>query len=210
LSEIENMETTDLNELKQLVAELRADHVKQKEKEQRDSWTKYVSLTMVCIAVLAAIATLKGGGFSTRTLKEMNEATFNQTEASDQWAFYQSKSIKENLYEIELDHLNAAATPDAALVAKMKAKIDRYEKDKAEITALAKNYETARDAARKTATSAAEHSKGMGLSITLFQIAIALGAMCLIVKKKPLWIVSLILASLATIQMIDVLYFMPL
>jgi hypothetical protein len=204
------METTDLNELKQLVAELRADHVKQKEKEKRDSWIKYVSLTMVCIAVLAAIATLKGGGFSTRTLKEMNEATFNQTEASDQWAFYQSKSIKENLYDIELDHLNAAATPDIASVAKMKAKIERYEKDKADITALAKNYEAARDTARKTATSAAEHSKGMGLSITLFQIAIALGAMCLIVKKKPLWIVSLILASLATIQMIDVLYFMPL
>lgn len=204
------METTDLNELKQLVAELRADHVKQKEKEQRDSWTKYVSLTMVCIAVLAAIATLKGGGFSTRTLKEMNEATFNQTEASDQWAFYQSKSIKENLYDIELDHLNAAPTPDAAAVAKMKAKIDRYEKDKADITTLAKNYEAARDTARKTATSAAEHSKGMGLSITLFQIAIALGAMCLIVKKKPLWIVSLILAVLATIQMMDVLYFLPL
>lgn len=204
------METTDLNELKQLVAELRADHVKQKEKEQRDSWTKYVSLTMVCIAVLAAIATLKGGGFSTRTLKEMNEATFNQTEASDQWAFYQSKSIKENLYDIELDHLNAAPTPDAAAVAKMKSKIDRYEKDKADITTLAKNYEAARDTARKTATSAAEHSKGMGLSITLFQIAIALGAMCLIVKKKPLWIVSLILAVLATIQMMDVLYFLPL
>ena len=73
------MQTTDLDELKQLVAELRADHVAQKEKEKRDAWTKYVSLTMVCIAVLAAVATLKGGGFSTRTLKEMNEATFNFT-----------------------------------------------------------------------------------------------------------------------------------
>src|SRR5579871_2538112 len=106
------MQSSDLNELKQLVAELREDHVKQKEKEKRDSWTKYVSLTMVCIAVLAAIATLKGGGFSTRTLKEMNEATFNQTQASDQWAFYQAKSIKQNLYEIELEHLTAAQSPD--------------------------------------------------------------------------------------------------
>ena len=204
------MQTSDLNELKQLVAELRADHVAQKEKEKRDSWTKYVSLTMVCIAVLAAIATLKGGGFSTRTLKEMNEATFNQTQASDQWAFYQAKSIKENLYEIELDHLNAAPVPDAAAIAKMKARIDKYEKDKADVTTLAKNFEATRDAARKTAVNASEHSKGMGYSITLFQIAIALGAMCLIVKKKPLWIVSLILGSLATVQMIYVLYVLPL
>jgi hypothetical protein len=204
------MQSSDLDELKKLVAELRADHVAQKEKEKRDGWTKYVSLTMVCIAVLAAIATLKGGGFSTRTLKEMNEATFNQTQASDQWSYFEAKSIKQNLYEIELDHLNAAPAPDAAAVAKMKAKVDKYDKDKADITALAKKFEEARDDARKTATIAAEHSRQMGLAITLFQIAIALGAMCLIVKKKPLWIVSTILGGLATAQMIYVLYFLPL
>jgi len=204
------MQTSDLDELKQLVAELRAEHVAEKEKARRESWTKYVSLTMVIIAVLAAVATLKGGGFSTRTLKEMNEATFNQTQASDQWSFYQAKSIKQNLYEIEGDHLAAAPVPDAAAVAWLKAKIDKYEKEKADITALAKKYEAARDDARKAAAGAAEHSRQMGLSITLFQIAIALGAMCLIVKKKPLWIVSGILGALATAQMIYVFYFMPL
>jgi hypothetical protein len=204
------MQTSDLDELKKLVAELRAEHVAQKAKEARERWTKYVSLSMVIIAVLAAVATLKGGGFSTRTLKEMNEATFNQTQASDQWSFFEAKSIKQNLYEIELDHLNAAPSPDATAVAKMKAKVDKYDKDKADITDQAKKYEAARDLARKTATSAAEHSRQMGLSITLFQIAIALGAMCLIVKKKPLWIVSSILGVLATAQMIYVLYFLPL
>ena len=204
------MQTSDLDELKQLVAELRAEHVAQKEKDKRERWTKYVSLTMVVIAVLAAIATLNGGGFSTRTLKDMNEATFNQTQASDQWSFFEAKSIKQNLYQIELDHLNAAPAPDAATVAKMKAKVDKYDKDKADITATAKKYEAARDAARNSATISAEHSKQMGLAITLFQIAIALGAMCLIVKKKPLWIVSTILGALAVAQMIYVLYFLPL
>lgn len=204
------MQTTDLDELKQLVTELRAEHVAQKEKEKRDRWTKYVSLTMVVIAVLAAIATLKGGGFSTRTLKEMNEATFNQAEASDQWSYYQAKSIKQNLYEIELDHLNASSSPDSVAVARMKAKVDKYEKDKADITALAKKHEAARDAARNTAVRAAEHSKEMGLSITLFQVAIALGAMCLIVKKKPLWIVSILLGTLAAAQMTYVLLILPL
>ncbi len=204
------MQTSDLDELKQLVAELRADHVAQKQKEKRDSWTKYVSLTMVCIAVLAAIATLKGGGFSTRTLKEMNEATFNQAEASDKWSFFEAKSIKENLYEIELEHLQAALPMDATAVDKMKAKIAKYEKDKADITAQAKSFEDKRDASRQTAVRVAEHSKQMGLSITLFQIAIALGAMCLIVKKKPLWIVSTLFGLLATAQMIYVLYILPL
>jgi hypothetical protein len=202
------MQSSDLNELKDLVAELRADHAAQKTKEKRDAWTKYVSLTMVVIAVLAAIATLKGGGFSTRTLKEMNEATYNQAQASDQWSYFEAKSIKQNLYEIELDHLTAPSDADAA--AKVKAKVDKYEKDKTDITAKANGFEAARDLARKNATSAAEHSKEMGLSITIFQIAIALGAMCLIVKKKPLWICAMILGGMATVQLVRVLYFMPM
>ncbi len=204
------MQTNDLDELKQLVAELKSERAAQKEKEKRESWTKYVSLTMVCIAVLAGLATLKGGGFTTRTLKEMNEATFNQAEASDQWSFFQAKSIKQNLYEIELDHAHAAAAPVAGQLEKLKAKIDKYEREKTEITASAKKFEAARDAARQTAARAAEHSKRMGLAITLFQVAIALGAVCLIVKKKPLWIVASLLGALATAEMIHVLYFMPL
>jgi len=204
------IQMSDLDELKSLVAELRAEHLAQKEKEKRERWTKYVSLTMVVVAVLAAIATLKGGGFSTRSLKEMNEATFNQTQASDQWSFFEAKSIKQNLYQIELERLTNTPPPDAAAVAKMKAKVDKYDKDKADITALAKQFEAARDAARDHAAVSAEHSKGMGLSITLFQVAIAMGAMCLIVKRKPLWIAAIIFGSLAAAQMLRVLYLMPM
>jgi len=204
------MQTTELDDLKQLVAEWRAEHAAQQAKEKREQWTKYVSLTMVVIAVLAAIATLKGGAFSTRTLKEMNEATFNQAKASDQWAFYQAKSIKQNLYQIELDRLAAAPAPDAAALTKMQAKIDKYDKDKADITIDTKKFEKARDEARKKATSEAEHSREMGLSITLFQVAIALGATALIVKKKPLWVVSTIFGILAVAQMMYVLCCMPL
>ena len=44
------MQTSDLDQLNLLVAELRAEHVAEKEKAKRESWTKYVSLTMVIIA----------------------------------------------------------------------------------------------------------------------------------------------------------------
>ena len=200
------IQMSDLDELKSLVAELRAEHAAQKEKERRERWTKYVSLTMVLVAVLAAIASLKGGGFSTQSLKAMNEATFNQTQASDQWSYFEALSIKENLYQIELERLTNAPVPDAAAVARMKAKLDKYEKGNAEITAKAREMEAARDAARTQAEGAAEHSKGMGLAITMFQVAIALGAMCLIVKKKPLWFAAVIFGALAAAQMLIVLY----
>src|SRR5689334_5391051 len=97
--------STDLNELKDLVATIKNDRQAQKEKEQRESWTKYVSLSLVCLAVLTGIATQRGGGYTTATLKQMNEATFYQANASDQWTYYQAKSIKQNLYETEADQL---------------------------------------------------------------------------------------------------------
>ncbi|HVV71671.1 MAG TPA: DUF4337 domain-containing protein [Verrucomicrobiae bacterium] len=203
------MQSSDLAELKQLVGELRAEHVAQKEKEKRESWVKYVSLTMVIVAVLAAVASLKGGGFSTRTLKEMNEATFNQTQASDQWAYYQAKAIKMAICEMEVDRLTSQASQDPTTTSKLKGKIEKYQKEMAEISGLAKNYEAERDKARGLAAHAAEHSKRMGLAITLYQIAIATGAMCLIVKKKPLWAVSSVFAVLATAQMVFVLFILP-
>ena len=123
----------ELAELKEFIAEIKSERAAQKEKEKREAWTKFVSLTMICVAVLTAIATLKGGGFTTMTLKQMNEATFNQSQASDQWSYYQAKSIKQNLYEIELDHLKngGGAAVNTNAVAKVQAKIDKYEKEKA-------------------------------------------------------------------------------
>ena len=108
---------TNLDELKALVAAIKADQQAQKEKEQRSSWTKYVSLSMICLAVLAAIATQRGAGYSSATMKQLNEATFNQAEASDQWAFYQAKTIKQSIVDQERDRLNALGTPDPKTLA---------------------------------------------------------------------------------------------
>ena len=45
----------------------------------------------------------------------LNDATFHQAKASDQWSYYQAKSIKQNLYEVARDQLpKASETPDSA------------------------------------------------------------------------------------------------
>ena len=196
---------TELNELKDFIGQIKADRDAAKEKEKREAWTKYVSLTLVCMAVLTGIATLKGGGFTTLTLKQMNEATFAQAQASDQWAFFQAKSIKQNLYEIDRDHISRNPTPNPEALDKVNQKIDKYEKEKAEISKEAKQFEAAREEARKKAARAAEHSKEMGLAITIFQVAIALGGICLVVKKKPLWFLSLALGLYSAYEMFKVL-----
>ena len=52
---------TEIAELKSFIADLKADRAATKEKEKREAWTKYVSLSIVIIAVIAAIAAQWGG-----------------------------------------------------------------------------------------------------------------------------------------------------
>ncbi|MEN9573404.1 MAG: hypothetical protein RL514_1259 [Verrucomicrobiota bacterium] len=194
---------SDQADVQELIASIKAERQAQKDKEARESWTKYVSLTLVCLAVLTAIATLKGGGFTTRTLKELNEATFQQAHASDQWSFFQAKSIKQNLYEIEGDLMPKDA--DAKAIEKVKAKVEKYGKEKDEIMRDAKAHEVKRDAARANAAKVAELSKDMGMAITFFQISVALGGICLITKKKWLWFGALSVGGYAAFKMFTVL-----
>ncbi len=197
--------STDLNELKSLVATLKADQQAQKEKEARGAWTKYVSLSMICLAVLAAIATQRGAGYSSTTMKQLNEATFNQAEASDQWAYYQAKGIKQSIVEMEHDRSTTGGSSlDAKTLAALTAKIDRYENEKKDITKIAKDLEAKRDTARALAATAADRGREMGMSTTLFQIAIALGGVCLVVKKRWLWFASMLVGVLAAMQMFKV------
>lgn len=204
------METlqSELNELKQFIADLKADRAAQKEKERREAWTKYTSLSIVFIAVLAAVATQWAGKYSSRVLVSLNDATFHQAEASDQWSYYQSKSIKQNLYEVARDQQarpgEAAEPAGGKAPDTFAAKIAKYEQDKKQIQAEAEQLQKARDESRQAAVTASRKGGGMGLAVSIFQISIALGSICLVVKKKPLWYLSLALAALALAEMLVV------
>src|SRR6266699_583986 len=133
---------SELIELKNFIADLKADRAAQKDKERREAWTKYTSLSLVLLAVLAAVATQWGGKFSSRILVNLNDATYNQAQASDQWSFYQAKSIKQNLYELTREQLPKAGEPTAILAAvhleKINSKIDKYDEEKKQIQTEAK------------------------------------------------------------------------
>ena len=198
----------EIAELKEFIADLKQDRSAQKEKEQREAWTKYTAVSLVFIAVLAAVATQWSGKYSGKVLVELNDSTFKQAQASDQWSYYQAKSIKQNLYEAIREVTAKAPGTNGdhgkrALEA-FNAKVAKYESEKAEIKQKAEQLEKERDAARAAATSASEHGGGMGLAIAIFQISIALASICMVTKKRPLWYVSLVLAALATAKMVFV------
>ena len=115
--------------------------------EKKEKWLNYLSLTTILIAVCATLSTFKGGGYSTKSM-------LNQSRASDQWSFYQAKSIKADLYEnqkvmLELEKNNTALTVNKEDVLKQisvcEDKIKKYADDKAKIKKDAEDYEGQRE-----------------------------------------------------------------
>jgi len=108
---------------------------------EEEPWTLPVAITISILAVLVAMATLMGHRSSI-------EAVLLQTQATDQWAYYQAKNIR--LHEMQtvsdvLGILNLGDKEKAdALRAKYQNEIARYEKDKDQIGEKAKEYENER------------------------------------------------------------------
>jgi hypothetical protein len=205
MNNIDNLDK-ELAELKTFIADLKQDRAAQKEKEHREAWTKYTAVSLVFIAVLAAVATQWSGKYSGKVLVELNNSTYKQAQASDQWSYYQAKSIKQNLYEAVSEVAGKSAATngehEAQALAAFNAKVAKYEAEKKEIKQNAEQLEKQRDDSRAVATSASQKGGGMGLAIAIFQISIALASICMVTKKPPLWYVSLALAALATGRMI--------
>ena len=183
----------EINELKQFVAELKADRQATKDKEKREAWTKYVSLTIVIVAVVAAVANQWAGKFGSRT-------QMSQIRASDQWSFFEAKSIKQHMDQNTLATL-AGRTNDPAVapaVRKLAADLARYDQEKSDIKAKAEGFEKQRD-------EASARGGQMATSVSLFSVAIAAASICTVTKKKPLWFLSLIMSLAAAWQMIRAL-----
>jgi hypothetical protein len=68
----------------------------------------------------------------------------------------------------------------------------------------ARKLEKQRDTSRDIATRANDLGGRMGSAVSIFQIALALGSICLVAKKRPLWYLSLAIAAVATFKMVRV------
>ena len=162
--------------------------------DKKEPWLNYLALTTVILAVCATLSTFKGGNFSTRSV-------LSQTHAANQWAYYQSKSIKGYLYELQKEKLELelkALGPKASssLLDEYQKKIDfyaknikRYNEEKAQIEKDARNFETIRDDAQR-------HAQTFGIAVIFLQIAILLSSIAALMKKKPVWILGLMTGAI--------------
>ncbi len=137
-------------------------------------WTLGVALSSALLAGLAAVASMKAGHYA-------NEAMMAEIECSDQWNYYQSKSIKEAQLKSKVELLGALGKP--ATEADM-SKITDYATEKVKI------QKTAEGLGHEAKHSLLRHEV-LARSVTMFQIAIAIGAISVLVRRRLFWFVSM-------------------
>ncbi len=141
-------------------------------------WSNWVAMTTAVLAALASIATLFSNSHA-------SQAMIDQIETSDQWNFYQAKGVKLAIVESKLELLpvlgKEPAQPDRDRAA-------RYKTEQEGIMAEAKAKQaSAKDHRRRHDT--------MARAGAAFQVAIALCAVSLLVKRNAFWLVSLVIGA---------------
>jgi hypothetical protein len=179
------------------MAEVEVPNVEELEEQRGKTFTKRVALTTAIFAVILAITSLGGNN-------AMKEMLLAQQQASDQWAFYQAKVIREHLYRSQKLHLEAdllergnLMKPDAkerieSMVKKMAEEEARYGAEKKEIEQEAKKLEHERDVNRN-------RDPYFDYGEVLLQIAIVMASISILSGSRPIFYFAIVGAFLGTL-----------
>jgi hypothetical protein len=166
------------------------------------------------MAMLLAITSLGGGNAA-------EDMANNNIHASDTWAFYQAKSIRQTSLRVAADSLDADLRANPNMPADARAFIEkkveeyrstaeRYEDEpdknapgdplkgegRRQLTARAQDFEAQRDRAQK-------QDPNFDFSEALFQIAIVLASVAILAGSRMILRVSLAAGAAATLLMLN-------
>lgn len=183
------------------MAEVELPNLEEFEEIKAKTFTKRVALTTAIFAVLLAITSLGGNN-------AMKEMLLSQQQASDQWAFYQSKALREHLYKtnglrIEADLLERGTgmKPEAkkryeAMLKDMRMEETRYGEEKKKIEEEAKYLEAERDKNLR-------RDPYFDYAEVLLQISIVMASISILAVSRQIFYFALVSASLGTVLMLN-------
>jgi hypothetical protein len=182
------------SELLPKVQEAPAQTAAQAAAEKRQAWIDHVSRTTAVLAVLAALSSGQyAGKFSSTILA--------QAEASDQWSYYQAKSIKKHLSESQLEIISvlAAARPDLAAPLGPLQEADRknaqkYERELAGIKTQAEATEALKRKHQR-------QGDRFQFAFVVLQAGVVLSTIAASARRKELWLFA-IAAGVAGLLMV--------
>ena len=143
----------------------------------QDKWVMRVALSSAIFVTFAAIASLLAA-------HNADEAMLEQIRASDQWSFYQAKSIKNTVIKTKTDLFSAMGKTPAEADLK---KIEEYNGELEEIKKQAEEKE------HTSRHHLAIHGF-LSRAVTMFQVAIAVSAIAVLSRRKQFWYVSILVS----------------
>lgn len=148
-----------------------------------DSLGRNVAMFTAVLATIGAIISYQNSGSESLGLELKNEAILKKSEASDQWAYYQAKGIKQVIME------QAAGSTDAARAA-LAAAARRYADEKADIQKAAKSLDEEAKAADAASARAFLPHRHLAQALALVQVGIALAALTVLTRQRWLLLIS--------------------
>jgi hypothetical protein len=142
-----------------------------------------VAIFSAVLATVGAIVSFFGGHTQNNALLYKNNAVLERAEASDQWNFYQAKSMKQNMAEIA-----AATVADPKARDFYRGEAKRYAAEKKQVEADARKHEAAYKSWNEESGKALHPHHFLAISMTLLQIAIALASITVLTQKR--WLLA--------------------
>lgn len=183
------------------MAEVELPNTEELEEMRGKTFARRVALVTAIFAVILAISSLGGNN-------AMKEMLLAQQQASDQWAFYQAKAIREHIYrgqkirlEAELMERGAAIKPEVrhhyeSMLKKMDEEETRYAKEKKEIEQEAKKLEHERDINRS-------RDPYFDYAEALLQISIVMASISILAVSRPVFYFAIVLASIGSLMTVN-------
>ena len=194
----------DSSDAAELIAELKEER---SEQQHEDRFNRGAALLIAVMAAVLAVGGL-GGGNAT------DDMIISNIRASDTWAFYQAKNVRQTMYEIEGADLESrlpleTGADRAALearIAEYQATVARYDDEpdpeapadpmrgegKKQLMAQAEAFEAARDVA-------VAKDDNFDLAEVALQLALVLGSVAILAGNRAVLTVSGLLGALGAL-----------
>ena len=188
----------------------------QAETREHKAATRFRNRAALLIAVLAAVLAIGGLGGGNAT----DDMISNNIKASDTWAFFQAKNVRQTAYEIAIVELESdLAEPDLTpehrariehQLAEHRATIARYESEpdpaapndplrgegKRQLRAQAQAYEAAREVA-------SDRDNNFDLAEVFLQLALVLGSVAILALNRLVLIAALGLGLVGSLLVLN-------
>lgn len=201
------MDVSDAAELISEIREERAEH------HADDQFRNRAALLIAVIAAMLAIGSLGGGNVA-------EDMVHNNIKASDTWAFYQAKNVRQTAYRLAVDEMKVqlaspALSPEArtelqGTIEKYNQTIARYDDEpdpnapndslagegKKQLSARARSFEAARE-------RAGAQDSNFDYAEVAFQLALVLGSVAILALSRPILYFSATLGAIGLLLMIN-------